>query len=410
VKGIAARTAAAAALTAVLALAPVAQAGFSNTYTIGGTTVDATFAEGGPSADDPIVIAKLESLIRGMAPGSSVYLTVFKIDPDHRIERALREMQAQGRHVYVFYDKLDDEFWTYQGLRNNFDLVKKCDRGCIPQTLSPNGNESIMHTKMAAFSSTRAPDGTYKTANWVSSSNLTGPTSGGSQASNNSLTWYGDPDFDLGIRTIMFDMLHGPYGAWGQYFDYVTWPQDNPDTLGNGLAYSAQSRSWSVASPDVQSAMWSDQFSRINVPASSTFCEVDVMQAFMGGDDAYFAALELQRIANQGCVVRVLVNRDDQGNNDISWPVQATLCDATGFLQVQATRRVHDKVAISRGTYNGLSNQYRVWAGSHNMSDGANKLNDELMVQVDNSSPLYDAYHAHFMNELAKSSEVLCYP
>jgi len=58
---------------------------------------------------------------------------------------------------------------------------------------------------------------------------------------------------------------------------------------------------------------------------------------------------------------------------------------------------VHDKAILVYGRYAGSTDDRTlVFTGSHNLTKSALRYNDEILVKVEDSQPMYDAFYAHF--------------
>jgi hypothetical protein len=253
-----ARTAVAvAALAAVLALAPGAQAGQSSGVTLGSKPAQVTFSSGISKTStggrvyqngfsDPTILAELEGLIKRADPGSWIKITSFRIANEGRIEDALEVAQANGVNVRIIYGNTD-------GALDDFGANRKvCPTACI----SPD-SRGIMHSKFAIFTSTHRSAGSAPTkATWISSANFDSNT--GPEAFNDAVTWFGPDEMYDRMNQVFLDMWNGP-----KMTDYYR------PHLGEGYGYFNVdlSQTFGYISPESTGDLWYDRLSQIKAPA-----------------------------------------------------------------------------------------------------------------------------------------------
>ncbi|HEX8051613.1 MAG TPA: phospholipase D-like domain-containing protein [Thermoleophilaceae bacterium] len=413
------------AACAALLLAPAAQAGRVVPVQLGQKSGEVIFANGQPSAPDPAILVHLEGLIDRAAPDSTIVASIYAITRNGRIEDALRRAYTDpARRIRV--QIVSNESGLKPG--EPFDdwpasdrfKFKNCSGGCISLTNPENGNASIAHSKFFVFQATRrTATSPIVPVSWVASANLDANT--GTDAWNDAITWYDDPDMNWGLYTVFLDMWNGPYYTKGfpeshPWFDYFTWPNDNPTTAGNGAFFAPDSASTGIVSPELDSDLWVTQLSMIKGPGAggAPVCRVAVLHNKIF-KERIAVVRQLRRLVNEDCVVRVLVNRtvgsaDDPAHPEIDEPSRTELCAPTnGDLQVGATTKLHHKAIISYGTFYGVSRPV-VWAGSHNLSEVALKANDEVIVRVDGSQSLWDAYAQQFLDAWNARAVTICTP
>jgi hypothetical protein len=387
-----------AAMTAALALAPsTSQAGSTTAFMSGYTQAQATFS-GGVSRtstgaltyqqgfSDPTILAELEGLITRADPGSWINISIFRIANDGRIERALQEAEADGVNVWIVYGNTD-------GALNGHPHVRVCPKACLSS--QPDG---IMHAKLATFSSThRSPGSPATKATWVSSANLDANT--GPEAFNNSITWFGPDEMYDRVSKVMQDMWNGPVVA----SDY------HRPNLGEGYGYFNidAARVYGHVSPEATQDLWADRLTQVKSPSEGGIspCLVRVAQAYFGdglldkdgngSEDYANPAAELARLKYGGCNVAVLGHRRP-GTNETNTGDATTAKLCAAGIPVRSIEKLHHKFAITSGSYEGATSSPQVITGSHNMTKDALRWNDEMMVRVNGSQALFDAYNNHF--------------
>jgi hypothetical protein len=397
-----------AAVTAALALVPSAQAGQSSGVTLGSVPAQVTFSSGisktstgarvyDEGFSDPTILAELEGLITRADPGSYIGITIFRIADEGRIERAIREAEADGVSVWIVYGNTD-------GALNGHPHVKVCPRACL--STQPSG---IMHAKFATFTSThRTPGSAASKAAWVSSANLDGNT--GPEAFNNAITWFGHDEIYDRLTKVFQDMWNGPV---------VTSDYYRPE-LGEGSGYFNidAAQTFGYVSPEASADLWYDRLSNIKAPSEGGMspCVVRVAQAYFGdglmdknndgSEDYNNPAGELARLRHQGCSVAVLGHRKPgTTETTLGSATVAKLCAAG--IAVRSIEKLHHKFVISSGSYEGAASSPQVLTGSHNMTLDALRYNDEVLLRIKGSYSTYDLYNGHF-NDMWAFSDYEC--
>lgn len=407
------------ALAAVLAaLAPSANAGSTTGFMSGTTVAQATFSGGVTRTStgaltyeqgfsDPTILIELENLIRRADNNSWIGITIHRLANEGRIERALRDVQEQKNvNVWIIYDgdnstTADDQYlhdWPTP------PHLKTCVNACL--STQPSG---IMHAKFAIFSSThRTATSASTNASWVSSANLDANT--GPEAFNNSVTWFGNQEMYDRLAKVWQDMWNGPV---------VSSDYHRPE-LGEGFGYFNidTARTFGHVSPEASQDLWYDRLSQVRSPSEGGVspCVVRVAQAYFGDglldkdgngvEDAANPARALVDLKNGGCSVAVIGNRKP-GTNETNTGDATTAKLCAAGISVRSIEKLHHKFAITSGSYEGMTSSPQVITGSHNMTKDALRYNDELMVRINGSQALYDAFNEQF-NEMWAFSRGEC--
>ena len=397
------------ACCAVLLFAPSAQAGRIVPVTLGQTAGDAVFATGHPNAPDNTIIQHLRGVIRGAQPNTAVMGTIFAMAPSGAIEDALWEVyNNRNVTVHLISDKPRSEVLAHPWPASNTSRFKfkYCETACMARRNADTGGSGVlMHSKFFLLNGVKRCDACAQIpVSWVGSANLDANT--GTDAWNDAVTWWNDPDVNWGLWTVWQDMWAGPYA---DYFDYFTWPADNPRTYGNGVFHAPNSATWGLVTPDLDSDTWRDQLRLLKGPRAggAPDCRVAALHNKLN-EERLMVAYQFQRLAMEGCIVRLLVNRTypdgvveiDQGWRDI-------LCHTgAGDLQVHAVTKLHHKAVFAQATVQDKGFTRVVWGGSHNLSLAALRGSDELIMRTDGSQSLFDAYVQQYLAGLNSSVHV----
>jgi hypothetical protein len=397
--------AAAASLAVLVFAAPAQGAGRIVPVTLGQTAGDAVFATGHPNAPDNTIIQHLRSVIRGAQPNTTIMGTIFDISPGGAIEDALWEVYNQRLvTVHLISDKPRSETlshpWPASGT-SRFRF-KHCDTACMARVNADSGGIVYMHSKFFLLNGVKRCDACAQIpVSWVGSANLDSDT--GTEAWNDAVTWWNDPDVNWGLWTIWMDMWNGPYG---DTFDYFTWMADNPHTIGNGVFYAPNSATWGIATPDLDLDTWEEQLKQLKGPLAggAPDCRVTALHNKLT-DERIVVARQFQRLAREGCIVRIVVNRTySNPTNEIDPSWRRILCDETGGdLQIRAVTKLHHKTVFAQATTQGKGFNRVVWGGSHNLSRPALRGSDEIITRVDGSQSLYNAYVQQYQAALGSS-------
>lgn len=323
------------------------------------------------SGIDRNAVDELARLIGSVPAGARIDGHIFGISVN-AIGKALLDAQTRGVDVRIstdgaiasstaavktrFLDKLAHRVYCKHA--NNTACISTADRG-------------ISHTKLFAFSTATAPDGTVASdVVWFGSANQM--YASGMQTYNNTVTVYGDTSLYTQLESYLGDLF-----AQKRFADYY----DPASGRGRFLAPAADG----YASPEVQTDLVVDRLADITPDAS---CRVRVMQAEVR--DGRLAVVDrLVQMKRGGCQIWVVADT-------VEPRALATLKAAKIPVHHMA---IHDKSFVVSGKV-GAGSEYRVYTGSHNLTTGAAHLNDEILVKLapetGTAHPIYDAYVAHF--------------
>ena len=95
----------------------------------------------------------------------------------------------------------------------------------------------------------------------------------------------------------------------------------------------------------------------------------------------------LRRLADEGCQVEIIYN-----NASTRESVAAALHQAFSGEQLRRGKHIHHKYILIEGSYQG-SHRRLVWTGSHNLTHGALRENDETLLRIDDEA-IYQAFLA----------------
>jgi phosphatidylserine/phosphatidylglycerophosphate/cardiolipin synthase-like enzyme len=242
------------------------------------------------------------------------------------------------------------------------------NHGCITRDAS-----GIMHTKLITFSATTDPTGTPRQdVVWFGSANLTNAT--GAKSFNNTVTIYGDKElFDSFTRyfTHLFEQRHY---AGNNYYD-----------AGKQRGFYVTPTARVYASPEQQGDLIHN---RLNDIVAGPNCEIRIAQAMLFNSRTNLIDL-IGRKKRGGCKVWIV------GNN-IQSAARSKLKDLRGDRFRVRTNKVHDKYILVDAKFAGSDTRRKlVFTGSHNWTQSANYVNDELFVRLEGKG-IYDAYVSHF--------------
>lgn len=237
--------------------------------------------------------------------------------------------------------------------------------GCIS-----SHDSSLMHSKLVLFSKTKDSTGAPReNVVWFGSANMTWAT--GAKSYNNTTTVYGDKTLYTRFRTKYFERLWlGHPLPRNDLFD-----QDS----GRGYFTSAASGITVFASPEQDSDLVLARLKRI---APDDECEIDIAQSMIF-DSRMEVVNEVVRLKKAGCKVRVTANNLQD---------QPKAAFAAAKIPVKKNR-THDKIFLVDAKV-GDKRQKLVFTGSHNWTQSANSVNDELLVKIANPA-VYSSFKKH---------------
>lgn len=351
------------------------------TVTIDKTRVDLVFndpvANGGR---DLTQLNKIIALFDGAPAGSTIRIALYSITASI-VGDAIRRAVDRGVNVYAVHNgedqkSTDDSPAALAGLLGS--RHHWCDHGSATLAYGggclSNSNTGLMHMKYILFSRTKDASGTARDwVTWVSSANLT--YGSGSDLFNNTFVFYGD-------RTL-----------YDGFVDQVWTPQWSEQTFPNNDFYvasaprgyfgSADSNSTLYASPEQTTDLVAN---RLDYLTPDSACRIRVMQAAIN-DTRLEVINKLVQLKQGGCHVWVAVENIQ--------PQALAALKAAGIPVRKST--IHDKLFLIYGKYGDTTvDRTVVLAGSHNLTLSALRHNDELLIKVTDSQPMYDAFYTHF--------------
>lgn len=354
----------------------------SVTATVASAEVEATFND--PVAHGGQDLAQLNEMIRliNCTPGgATIRMAIYSITANI-VYRAIADAVGRGVTVQVVHNGEDKN----SGDSSPTDLANLlganhhwCDHGSA--SLAYGGGcistdpSSLMHAKYLLFSQTEDLAGVLRpNVTWFGSPNET--YASGANLFNNSVTVYGDTTLYNDFVTYEWTPMWQEKSYSGNDFYDVSTPR--------GYFASSYSGVTSYASPQQQTDLVVDRLGYIN-PNSS--CQIRVMEATIH-DTRSAVVNELVSLHKGGCKVYVTVGSINAG-------VLKTLVN-NGIAVHSAP--VHDKLIIFYGSYADVStNRYTIFTGSHNLTQSALTINDELLFKIQGvPQAFYQAFYDHF--------------
>jgi phosphatidylserine/phosphatidylglycerophosphate/cardiolipin synthase-like enzyme len=373
------------AVTAAVACVVAPQASYAGqapvTTTIGSSEVDLTFNDpvdhGG---EDTTQLDKMIALINGAPSGSSIRMAVYSITANI-VYDAIKAAVDRGVHVYVVHngedqsssDSTPQDLATLLGANHHW-----CDHGSSSLVYGggciSTSSTGLMHAKYMLFSQTTDAGGALRSwVTWFGSPNET--YASGADLFNNSLTVYGDQT--------LYDNFYND--LWLPQWQEASYPNNDfyVASAPRGYFGSSASNTQVYASPEQDTDLVANRLSYIN-PDSN--CRIRVMEASIN-DTRSAVVNELVSLHQNGCQIWV-----DTGS------IQSQSLSALKAAGIPVhTSPVHDKAIIIYGRYNGsTADRPVILTGSHNLTESALRYNDEILVKVEDSQPLYNAFYNHF--------------
>jgi len=319
---------------------------------------------------------------------------------DKKVAKALLEARKRGVTVQIAMDKFGEHYkenkkridkGRYENevvvnmLKDKIDTLTICgdNKDKSIQSCISDKKNSIQHEKYFLFSKTFHPI-THKemdNAVLVTSSNMTNTAQ--YIQWNDAFVSYGDKE--------------GWYKPWYDNFE----KQLN------------QTHNSSYFNPKLSSGYFESNrtgYEAYFSPSSKQDIFVTLLKKVKGSKDgecslllneAYFTnyrkkvANELIRIKKSGCAVKVLVSKPKMFGKKIRKKLTSAGIE---YKYLRSKKQyTHHKFILYKGDYDGRKAQNIVWLGSHNLTDDANRLNDEVIVKVAEKHIFY-AYKKHFDN------------
>lgn len=351
------------------------------TVTIDKTRVDLVFndpvANGG---EDRTQLNKIISLFDGAPAGSTIRIALYSITANI-VGDAIKRAVDRGVNVYAVHNGEDQKstddspaaLKSLLGSRHHW-----CDHGSATLAYGggclSNSDTGLMHMKYILFSRTKDASGTARDwVTWVSSANMT--YASGAKLFNNTFTFYGDQTlYDGFVNQI-----------WTPQWNEQTFPNNDFYVASTPRGYfgSADSNTTVYASPEQTTDL---VVNRLAYLTPDSACRIRVMQASIN-DTRIDVVNKVIQLKQGGCHVWVAVENIQ--------PQALAAFKGAGIPVRKAP--VHDKMFLIYGKYGDTTvDRTVVLTGSHNLSLSALRHNDELLIKVTDSQPMYDAFYTHF--------------
>lgn len=355
-------------------VSPARAAAAENSVTVGTRTVEVTFNN--PLADSGGVDwahhNKLIRLIDDAPAGSEIRIGLYLITRDN-VVAAIQSAAARGVDVYVVADGSDDSDTAQRatlasalGARMRVCGSASTGGGCLS-----NSADGHMHAKYMMLSQTKDNGGTLRNdVVWVSSANMTKPS--GAEQFNNSVTVYDDATLYGGFMTHVWNPMWARLRNYPNNDYYVA-------SMPRGYFGSADSNSTVFVSPEQTTDLVLNRLNNIQ-PDSS--CRIRVIEASIYNSRSAVVD-KLVSLKNSGCKVWAMVGK-------IDGPQLTKLKNAGISVHKGA---IHDKmILISEQS----GSHTWVLVGSHNLTNLSLQHEDNILMRLEDSQPLYDAFYAHF--------------
>ncbi|WP_152364083.1 phospholipase D-like domain-containing protein [Microlunatus speluncae] len=350
------------------------------TITIDQTRVDLVFNDPVANGEDRAQLNKLVSLFDGAPAGSSVRIALYSITANF-VYDAIARAVARGVEVYAVHNG-EDQKSTDDSPKALANLLGSrhhwCDHGSATLAYGggclSNSNTGLMHMKYILFSRTKDASGTARDwVTWVSSANMT--YASGANLFNNTFVFYGDKTLYDGFANEI----------WTPQWNEVTYPGNDFYVASGprGTFGSENSNTTVYASPEQNTDLVLNRLSYVNPDAD---CRIRVMQASIN-DTRIDVVNALVGLKQGGCKVWVSVGA-----------IHANALAAFKAAGIPVRKSpVHDKLFLISAKYaDSAAPRSVVLTGSHNLTLSALRHNDELLIKITDSQPMYDAFYTHF--------------
>ena len=251
------------------------------------------------------------------------------------------------------------------------------------------GPGSDLHTKLFLFEATVDPEGALRhDVSWWGSVNCS--VHSGTEKYNNAIAVYDDPTLFTNFKTKLWDLLwNETHFADNDFY--------NPSRGRGTFEGSSSTGVTAYCSPEQSTDLWSNRLALVDAgPRTEVYLAMDKFF-----DSRVKVADQLVRIARRGGTLQVAVG-DDPG--DLGSLVRTRLAGAGIPLR---SSNIHDKLALVHSAYNGSAAARRiVFNGSHNLTQDANSVNDELLVKIFSDPVFEDLKNNHFDLLWAAGTEV----
>lgn len=359
----------------------------------------------GSKSKQKAIINHIIKLINKVPENGSISVGLYSFD-DKGVAKALVRASDRGVKVQLALDRYGEHYKTYKkridkGNYNNKIVVNmlkdKIDKLTICkdkksktiQSCISKKKNSIQHQKYFLFSTTKNPFTHKKMDNvvLVTSSNMTGTAQFNQW--NDAFVSYGDKS--------------GWYSPWLEHFRHQLNQQQNKSYYNpkkhTGYISSVQTGYKAYFSPSSNKDIFESILKKAK-GESTKECSLLVNQAYFTNYRRKVVN-QLTRIKKRGCTVKVLVSKVAIFGKKIKKRLDKAGIEYHYMLNKK--KYTHHKFILYEGDYDGKKGQKIVWLGSHNLTDNANRMNDEVVVKVPEEHIFY-AYKRHF-NECWKKFE-----
>lgn len=325
------------------------------------------FTDGLAEPRDETILDHLVRLIDATEKGESIDIAIHSITANP-VAKAIIAAHEKGVRVRVVHNGEDFESkdetpeMLAKALGGAHRWCGKVAKGGEGGGCIAKHESSLMHSKLVLFSKTKDATGAVRShVVWFGSANMTWAT--GAKSYNNTTTVYGDEKLYTQFRTKYFARL------WSQ----ERLPKDD-------FAFTSSASGMTVwPSPDGDSDIVLTRLRRIDPDDE---CEIDIAQSMIF-DSRMDVVNEVVRLKRGGCKVRVTVNN-----------LQEKPKAAFAAAKIPVRRNeTHDKIVLVNARF-GDKRQKLVFTGSHNWTQSANSVNDELLVKIANAN-VYSAFLVH---------------
>jgi phosphatidylserine/phosphatidylglycerophosphate/cardiolipin synthase-like enzyme len=352
-----------------------------------GPFIETSYANPASGGVDDTIQRRLAAMIDGAPVGAAIYGTFFSLDLVF-IRDALVRANNRGSPVFIMHNNTD-----------HANAIPVALSGPAPSGLGPNhrwsgrpfpdaahrygaiatGPGSDLHTKLFLFEATTDPEGQLRrNVCWWGSANCS--LHSGTQKYNNAVAVYDDPTLFANFKSKLWDLL----------WDETHFPDDDfyNASQGRGTFEGGPATGFTAyCSPEQSTDLWVNRLALIDAgPATKVYVAMDKFF-----DSRAVVADQLVRIARARGAVQVAVGNDA---GDFGGVVRTKLVGAG--IPVRLVN-IHDKLALVQSKYNGSAAARKiVFNGSHNLTQDANYVNDELLVKLFNSQVFDDMKTNHF--------------
>jgi phosphatidylserine/phosphatidylglycerophosphate/cardiolipin synthase-like enzyme len=353
----------------------------------------------GTKKEQERIITHIIDLINNTPAKETISAGLYSFD-DRKVANALLKARERGVRVEIALDRFGEHYsdnkkridkGKYENrvivnmLKDKIDKLTICGNSkdkSIQSCISNNKN-SIQHEKYFLFSKTFHPKTNKEMDNTVliTSSNMTNTAQ--YIQWNDAFVSYGDRD--------------GWYKPWYDNFQNQLNQKRNSSyfnpKLSSGYFESNRTGYEAYFSPSSKYDIFVTLLKKVK-GSSNKECSLLLNEAYFTNYRKKVAN-ELIRIKKSGCAVRVLVSKPKMFGKKIRKKLTKAGIE---YKYLRSKKQyTHHKFILYRGDYANRKAQNIVWLGSHNLTDDANRLNDEVIVKV-SEKHIFHAYKKHFDN------------